>query len=132
VVSEGVGEICIAVDCSGSISGRQLGLFEAEIRSILAGQQPRLVQVLYFDTEVQKYQTFQAGQTVKLTPIGGGTDFRPCFSWLAEWGIQPQTMVFLTDLWGTFPERVPPYPVLWVSTDTRQAPFGQVIPMEVA
>jgi predicted metal-dependent peptidase len=133
VVCEGVGEICIAVDCSGSIHDRQLGLFEAEIRSILAGQQPRLVHVLYFDTEVQKYESFQAGQPVKLTPVGGGgTDFRPCFSWVADRGIQPQTMVFLTDLWGTFPEKVPPYPVLWASTDTRQAPFGLVIPMEAA
>jgi predicted metal-dependent peptidase len=133
VVSEGVDEICIAVDCSGSIHDRQLGLFEAEIRSILAGQQPRLVHVLYFDTEVQKYEPFQAGQPVTLTPVGGGgTDFRPCFSWVADHGIQPQTMVFLTDLCGTFPEKVPPYPVLWASTGTRQAPFGQVIPMEAA
>jgi predicted metal-dependent peptidase len=133
VVCEGVGEICIAVDCSGSIHDRQLGLFETEIRSILAGQQPRLVHVLYFDTEVQKYETFQASQLIKLTPVGGGgTDFRPCFEWLEERGIQPQTMVFLTDLCGAFPEKVPPYPVLWASTETRQAPFGQVIPMEAA
>jgi predicted metal-dependent peptidase len=61
VVCEGVGEICIAVDCSGSINERQLGLFEAEIRSILAGQQPRLVHVLYFDTEVQSTRPFRLG-----------------------------------------------------------------------
>ena len=36
LVCEGVGEIVIAVDCSGSINARQLGLFEAEVRSILA------------------------------------------------------------------------------------------------
>ncbi|HTF70858.1 MAG TPA: VWA-like domain-containing protein [Edaphobacter sp.] len=65
VVCEGVGEICIAVDCSDSINARQLGLFEAEVRSILAGQQPRLVHVLYFDTEVQKVESYQAGQPVK-------------------------------------------------------------------
>ena len=129
VVCEGVGEIAIAVDCSGSINARQLGLFEAEIRSILAGQQPRLVHVLYFDTEVQKAETYQAGQPVKLAPVGGGgTDFRPCFHWLVERGIVPQTLVFLTDLWGSFPEQAPPYPVLWASTDTRSAPFGLVIP----
>jgi predicted metal-dependent peptidase len=133
VVCEGVGEICIAVDCSGSINVRQLGLFEAEVRSILAGQQPRLVHVLYFDTEVQKVETYQAGQPVKLAPIGGGgTDFRPCFRWLEERGITPQTLVFLTDLWGTFPSDVPPYPVLWASTGKREVPFGQVIPMEAA
>jgi predicted metal-dependent peptidase len=133
VVCEGVGEICIAVDCSGSINARQLGPFEAEVRSILAGQQPRLVHVLYFDTEVQKVETYEAGQPVKLTPIGGGgTDFRSCFHWLGERKITPQTLVFLTDLWGTFPGDVPPYPVLWASTGKREVPFGQVIPMEAA
>ena len=131
--SEGVGEIAIAVDCSGSVHARQLGLFEAEIRSILAGQRPRLVHVLYFDAEVHKVETYQAGQPVTLTPVGGGgTDFRPCFRWLEERRIVPQTLVFLTDLCGTFPNDMPPYPVLWASTETRPAPFGQVIPMEAA
>jgi len=55
VTSEGVGEVAIAVDCSGSIHARQLGLFEAEVRSILAGQQPQVVHVLYFDAEVHRH-----------------------------------------------------------------------------
>ena len=77
VVCEGIGEICIAVDCSGSINDRVLGLFEAEIRSILAGQQPRLVHVLYFDTEVHRVETYRAGQPVSLTPVGGRRDRLP-------------------------------------------------------
>jgi len=44
----------------------------------------------------QKVETYQAGQPVKLTPIGGGgTDFRTCFHWLEERRITPQTLVFL-------------------------------------
>jgi len=133
VTSEGVGEIAIAVDCSGSVSSRQLGLFEAEIRSILAGQRPRLVHVLYFDAAVQKVETYQAGQPVSLSPVGGGgTDFRPCFDWLQEHCVVPQTLVFLTDLCGTFPANVPPYPVIWASTEDRKAPFGQVAPIQGA
>lgn len=133
VTSEGVGEIAIAVDCSGSVSSRQLGLFESEVRSILAGQRPRLVHVLYFDAAVQKVETYQAGQPVSLSPVGGGgTDFRPCFDWLEEQGIMPKTLVFLTDLCGTFPSEVPPYPVIWASTEMRRAPFGEVVPMEAA
>jgi predicted metal-dependent peptidase len=133
VFSEGVGEIAIAVDCSGSVNARQLGLFEAEIRSILEGQRPQRVHVLYFDAEVQKSELYQAGEPIRLTPVGGGgTDFRPCFRWLEERGIVPQTAVFLTDLDGTFPREAPSYPVLWASTETRRAPFGQVIPMEAA
>ena len=133
VVCEGVGEICIAVDCSGSINARQLGLFEAEIRSILAGQQSRLVHVLYFDTEVQKSETYHAGLPIKLAPIGGGgTDFRPCFHWLEERGIMPQTLVFLSDMCGSFPATAPGYPVLWATTEVHHAPFGEVIPMDCA
>jgi predicted metal-dependent peptidase len=133
VASEGVGEIAIAVDCSGSVNAGQLGLFEAEIGSILGGQQPRLVHVLYFDAEVHKVETYQAGQPITLAPVGGGgTDFRPCFRWLEEQGIMPQTLIFLTDLCGTFPGDAPPYPVLWASSEARPVPFGEVIPMEAA
>lgn len=133
ITSEGVGEIAIAVDCSGSVSSRQLGLFEAEIRSILAGQRPRLVHVLYFDAAVQKAETYQAGQPISLCPVGGGgTDFRPCFDWLRDRGVVPQTFVFLTDLCGTFPSDSPPYPVIWASTEARRAPFGEVVPIEAA
>ena len=133
ITSEGVGEIAIAVDCSGSICPRQLGLFEAEIRSILAGQRPRLVHVLYFDATVQKTETYQAGQPVSLSPVGGGgTDFRPCFDWLEEQGIVPQTLVFLTDLCGRFPTETPMYPVIWASTECRRAPFGEVVLLQAA
>jgi predicted metal-dependent peptidase len=128
-----VGEIAIGVDCSGSVGSRQLGLFEAEIKSILAGQRPRLVHVLYFDAAVQKVETYQAGQPVSLSPVGGGgTDFRPCFAWFEEQGLIPQTLVFLTDLCGTFPSEGPSYPVIWASTEARRAPFGEVVPMEGA
>ena len=130
VVHEGIGEIVIAVDCSGSVSARQLRLFEAEIRSILEGQRPNTVHVLYFDSKVQKTELYQAGQPITFAPVGGGgTDFGPCFDWLNERGIQPQTLVFLTDLYGTFPETEPVYPVIWASTASRESPFGSVVPM---
>jgi predicted metal-dependent peptidase len=133
VRSEGAGEIAIAVDCSGSINARQLGLFEEEIRSILESQLPSRVYVLYFDTEVHNAEVYQAGQPISLTPVGGGgTNFAPCFRWLDERGIVPQTLVFLTDLCGIFPGEGPAYPVLWASTESHRAPFGQVIPMEAA
>jgi predicted metal-dependent peptidase len=132
-VREGVGEVAIAVDCSGSVSGRQLRLFEAEVRSILEGQRPERVYVLYFDVVVQKMETYEAGQPIDLSPVGGGgTEFGPCFEWLDDRGIRPQTLVFLTDLYGSFPPSGPAYPVLWASTGSQKAPFGEVIPMQAA
>ena len=133
VVREGVGEVAIAVDCSGSLNSRQLRLFEAEVRSILEGQRPQRVYVIYFDAVVHKVETFEAGQRVSLIPVGGGgTEFGPCFEWLDDHGVRPQTLVFLTDLYGSFPDSEPAYPVLWASTGGRRAPFGQVVPMQAA
>jgi predicted metal-dependent peptidase len=133
VVREGVGEVAIAVDCSGSVSGRQLRLFEAEVRSILEGQRPERVYVLYFDAVVQKAETYEAGQRIDLNPVGGGgTEFGPCFEWLDSRGIRPETLVFLTDLYGSFPPCAPAYPVLWASTGSQRAPFGEIISMQAA
>jgi predicted metal-dependent peptidase len=133
VIREGVGVVVIAVDCSGSVNERQLSLFEAEIQSILEGQPPEVVHVLYFDTCVHKVDVYQAGQPIKLTPVGGGgTDFRPCFDWVAENGVRPEMMVFLTDLYGTLPTEIPPVEVIWASTGAREAPFGRLVPMQAA
>ena len=133
VQCEGVGEVVIFVDCSGSVSARQLALFEAEIQSILEGQRPERVYVVYFDARIHKVDVYEAGQKVRLTPVGGGgTDFRPCFEWVEQNHLQPQVLVFLTDLYGTLPSEPPACPVLWASTGSRQAAFGQVIPMQAA
>lgn len=133
VVRDGVGEVALAVDCSGSVSARQLRLFEAEARSILEGQRPERVHVLYFDAAVHKVETYEAGQRIDLHPQGGGgTEFGPCFEWLDNAGICPQCLVFLTDLYGSFPPAPPAYPVLWASTGGRKAPFSQVIPIQAA
>jgi predicted metal-dependent peptidase len=127
------GEIAIAVVCSGSINARQLGLFEAEIRSILEGQRPSLVHVLYFDTEVHKTEVYEAGQT-NYSHAGRRwrNELRALLPLVGRAGIVPQTLVFLTDLCGAFPREAPAYPVLWASTDSRNIPFGQVIPMDAA
>ncbi len=130
---EGVGEVVIFIDCSGSINARLLSLFEAEVRSIMEGQRPERVYVVYFDTCVHKVDVYQPGRPIQLSPVGGGgTDFRPCFDWIEDRQIHPHVMVFLTDLYGPLPEQEPSVPVLWASTGRRQAPFGQVIPMQAA
>ena len=77
--------------------------------------------------------TYEAGQRIQLNPVAGGdTEFGPCFEWLEERGMRPQSLVFLTDLYGSFSLSAPDYRVLWASTGSQKAPFGEVIPMRAA
>lgn len=133
IVREGVGEIAIAVDCSGSISQRVLGLFEAEIAALTEEHQPERVHVVYFDTEIHRHDVFERGERITLKPTGGGgTSFEPIFAHLEHEGIQPHSVIVLTDLLGSFPRQEPFYPVIWASTRRGRAPFGAVISIEAA
>jgi predicted metal-dependent peptidase len=72
-----------------------LHLFEAEVRSILEGQRPQRVYVLYFDAVVHNVESFEAGERVSLNPVGGGcTEFGSCFAWLEEHASGPRLWSF--------------------------------------
>ena len=47
-----------------------------------------------------------------------------------EFVIQPACLVYLTDLQGTFPDKPPDYPVLWVTTTDQEAPWGETVRLE--
>ena len=64
VTSEGVGEVAIAVRLLGLDPRPAARSVRSEVRSILAGQQLRLVHVLYFDSEVHRHEIYQAGQSI--------------------------------------------------------------------
>ena len=128
VSGEQLGELVIAVDCSGSIDNALINQFSAEIRTIHEDLQPTLLHIIYFDSKVTHVDTFERDDTVEVKPHGGGgTSFSPVFRYMDEHDITPMAVVFLTDLdcnnFGTAPE----CPVLWVTNGRTQAPFGEVI-----
>ncbi len=128
---ECMGEIAVAVDCSGSVSEADLTRFASEINAIAADTCPEKVHVLYFDSEVCHYDVFDRYEQVTLAPHGGGgTRFSPVFSFMEENGIYPECCVFLTDLYSNDFGDEPSYPVMWVSTGDTEAPFGQVVSMK--
>jgi len=128
--SDDLPEVVVAVDTSGSVSARELDQFAAELSSILEAC-ATTVHILYCDTQVARAQTVSRQDLpFTLTPIGGGgTDFRPAFQWVAQQGLSPLCLIYLTDLACVrFPEE-PSYPVLWAflaGADTRP-PFGESV-----
>lgn len=128
----GVGEIMVVLDTSGSISfdnpkseGAQ---FYAEVRAIFEDVMPSKLRVVYCDAEVAGHDVFEQGEEPMLKPRGGGgTDFRPPFKMVDREGLDIQCLIYLSDLYGSFPDQAAPYPVMWVSTTDVVAPWGETI-----
>lgn len=130
VSGEALGNIVIAVDCSGSIDDDILNQFIAEVKAIKDDSNPRELHIVYFDSEVSHHDKFTRDDDLHMQAHGGGgTAFSPVFRFIAEQNIEPVACVFLTDLCCSDFGDEPEYPVLWVSTEKGDAPFGEVVLM---
>lgn len=126
-------EIAFFIDNSGSIDTDQLSLAVNALEDCIQQVQPERVHVIACDTEVNLRATFERGEPIKIdVHHGGGTDFNPPFAQLEREGIEPACALYFTDGCGSWPEKEPPYPVLWMMTGGYHAtpPFGQVIQVD--
>lgn len=120
----------IAMDTSGSVGDDQLAQFRAEVETIVRCYSAIKGQLYFVDSEV--YGPHSLSSDISLVEVdgGGGTDFRVLFQLLEE-DLDPfedVLCIYLTDGYGDFPKRPPPFPVLWVATEdaTDHFPFGEV------
>mgnify|MGYP005990339179 FL=1 len=125
-------EIVVAVDTSGSISDDELTQFTTETSYILHELAPERVQFLQCDAEVQNATEYtRESLPLKVTYEGrGGTRFRPVIDYVNENYPNAAALVYLTDLESDDFGDKPHYPVLWVTTNATNAPFGEVIQMQ--
>ena len=111
----------VAIDTSGSTSG-DLPKFFSELVALLNSFGSYELTVIQCDAAVGKVETFDDCNLLdpdrkwEVTG-GGGTDFRPVFSYIDEHSeLNPNLLIFFTDGYGGYPERPPPYPVMWLLT----------------
>jgi predicted metal-dependent peptidase len=134
----GADNLAVILDSSGSIYSdkKLLSMFFAELQGIVADTRPRKVWVIHCDAEVQRVDEVRSlleveDVRVRGTIGGGGTDFRPPFSELAERGIVPDTLVYLTDGFGAVDKDPPNYPVIWaVTKGGQEQPWGEHVWIE--
>ena len=132
-----LGEVCVAIDTSCSMSEGELARAAAEITGILEDFPAATVRVIYCDTQVYEddIQVFdQEDFPVTLDAKGGGgTRFQPVFDYIDKLGEDPVVLLYMTDMCGRFPDREPDYPVIWGNTTDRdiKAPWGTVVRVEV-
>jgi predicted metal-dependent peptidase len=136
VYKEGVGNVYVWRDTSGSVPNNYQGAFLTQMKFILDDARPESLVAVDCDSYVQRVDTFYPGDDLSSIKRGGcgGTDPNAFFDWVVENGVNVQAVVCLTDMgFGYGSLRDPGYPVTWVSCDkAKEPPFGQYIYMEKA
>lgn len=127
-----MGAIGIQIDISGSISKQELNYYAGHLSRIIEQCRPTQVEVFYTDTEVQKHETFLAGEEIQLTHYsGGGTDMCAGFEYLDEHGIDVDVMVTLTDGYTDFPTQTSVPSVWCISTRDIKSTIGESVHFEI-
>jgi predicted metal-dependent peptidase len=101
IENETVGEVVVAIDTSGSISGEILTRFATELASICDLCEPEKVRVLWWDTDVHGEQIFEGnyiGLANMLKPVGGGGTRVGCVSnYIVRERISADCVIVFTD-----------------------------------
>ena len=134
IENETVGEVVVAIDTSGSISGDILTGFATELASICDLCEPEKVRVLWWDTHVHGEQIFEGnymGLAKMLKPVGGGGTRVGCVSdYIVKERINADCVIVFTDgyvessfMWDVIP------PTLWMVTENTSfhPPVGKKV-----
>jgi predicted metal-dependent peptidase len=121
-------EIAAAIDTSGSIRDEEVKEFLGEIQGICEAFDDYTVHLFMCDAKIQYRCTLTPGDDIPLKIIGrGGTDFRPVFEEIDKEQLPISSLVYITDLYGSFPAHEPEYATIWVAVSDQKPPFGDRI-----
>lgn len=136
--SPGPDHIVIAIDTSGSMGLDELSqaLAETDALRATAGCNLTLIQC---DSEIQSIKEYDPWELSsrsfeKMRFLGrGGTSLVPPFEWInhniLKVGKSLDAFIYITDGYGSMPEKAPMYPTLWLvpKTGFDDPPFGNLI-----
>ena len=123
--------VVIVVDTSGSINQPTFDVFMAEATGLLEQAKPKRIIFAQCDTNIQQWLELDGASDLYQCKLiqGGGTSFREPFERIKTEGLEPDVLVYLTDLYGDQNEIPrPDYPVVWgcITNDTT-APWGEIV-----
>jgi predicted metal-dependent peptidase len=126
LIGERVERITVGIDTSGSIGAHELNTFLSEVRAVVEGVRPGMLDLIYWDAAVAGHETYtesDMGSLVQSTKPkgGGGTDPACMDKYMSEHDIKPNAIIMLTDgyvpNWG----HNWPSPILWVVANNPNA-----------
>ena len=119
----------VALDVSGSVTDKELQDCMSEINAI-KGQIRARITLIACDMDIIEgfpitFEPWEEATLPQEIQGGGGTDFRPVFTWAEQQDQQPDILIYFTDAQGQFPKIQPNFPVTWLIKGKSQVPFGQ-------
>jgi predicted metal-dependent peptidase len=120
--------LVIVIDSSGSVDEELLNTFLGEVNFLMSLVTNYQIELLVCDDKVHSHKTFYSGESLDVSlKGGGGTSFKPAFTFVEENFDDVKLLLYFTDLDGKFPIEVPNYDVKWVSSQIKKIPFGSII-----
>ena len=130
---EEVKNILFMIDCSGSMSDKDIALCFSELQGAIEQFNGKISgHVGFFDSHIQNVSPFDGDTDVlNLKPAGrGGTSFMCIFEYLKSLPEEeyPVSLIILTDGYASFPKKdIIDIPVLWIiNNDSVTPPWGNV------
>jgi predicted metal-dependent peptidase len=118
--------IACGIDDSGSISDEEIRQFLSEVKGICDSYEEYTVHLFIADAQIHQHlELHEFDSMPKIVTGRGGTDFRPVIAEAEKLDIT--SLVYFTDMYGTFPDKEPRVPVIWVSTTDVKPPWGNLI-----
>lgn len=143
LVPDGIAEIVLFADSSGSMNRPAWSAILAELSAMLDSGAIARLHVVQGDTRVQHVATYESGDLPSRQTYGGGrTDFRDCMAHIAEHFPHAAACIAFTDM-EVSPERIgedPGIPVLWAiwgamrdyPEKAGRVPFGEPMALDAA
>ncbi len=119
--------IVVAVDMSGNVDLNKVNRVLGEItEGLRAYGNPSDVVLLYSDYGVHDDNITLLDRPLEHFSLmgGGGTDFRPTFTWIEQSLDNCLGLIYVTDGWGEYPEKAPDFRVIWALEQDFNVPFG--------
>ena len=127
--NEKLDRLVVSLDTSGSMEDDAIRAVLSELLGMVGSS--REITLIVADSRVRQVVTgdeLESFIAASRFDGGGGTDHRCVFDHIARHHLAPGLFIGLTDLYSSFPERKPPYPVLWVTPGAHAVPpWGKVI-----
>ena len=134
---QGMGPIVIAIDTSSSVDDYHVNQAMTEMFAIARDVGPERIHLVQCDTQITEARNFDPADAPSDIQIKGrgGTSLHPVFKYVEDQGLDPELLIYMTDLEVSNMPDEPGYPVIWAVENEHQeekAPFGQTIVVKEA